>query len=646
MRTVRWAVVALAGTASVVVPAAVGASPTEGLPPPHTTEAAKVELGRRLFFDPVASRSGERSCASCHDPEHGFSDTQRASEDDVLLTVRHSQTLIDSHRNPTAHWDGQFGSIEELVFARLDLVDGVKGRFGLGQATGGGGYGPPAPPPSSAPRQRQPDPADADPAPPEGEAPPTTPGDGEEGSSDPKAKDKDGTGGKDGTPEGPPPDAPSAERGTSPRQRRGRAISGPRVLPLDLTRLPNVAKTIEEHGRYAEGFTAAFGSAQVTVARVAEAIGAYCRSLHSREAPIDRYLAGQKDALSPAARRGLALFRGQAGCVQCHTMEGAHPVFTDYRFHNTGVEFGARKINPRLARSSEVANDLRESDVGRETFSRSSVDRRAFKTATLRDLQRRGPYMHTGGFDTLESVVRHYARGGSKDPEQDARLRPLALEDRDVADLVAFLESLDGDERPGLAADLGPARSERTRVRLVDARRRPLAGWAVDLVPEGDRLPGPQERVDGPRHVTTDADGVFSFSPGLTTHMRLGLPDHLVPLGGALVPDTARDVVLTVPVDGRVTLAVTYPADAAAPASLVAEHEGTMRLPGHAVPRTLLAAGPTLGLDGRKVVSYEGWRRTDVPAEVIVRIPGDRTAWQEHRLTLSDARTLKLDLDK
>lgn len=82
-------------------------------------ERARVELGRRLFFEPLASRSGNVSCASCHAPDHGFSDPDPVSLDDVGTTPRHSQTIIDSAFNPSVHWDGEFGSVEELVARRL-----------------------------------------------------------------------------------------------------------------------------------------------------------------------------------------------------------------------------------------------------------------------------------------------------------------------------------------------------------------------------------------------------------------------------------------------------------------------------------------------------------------------------------------------
>jgi cytochrome c peroxidase len=639
--------VATAGAAALLwaLPRA-GAAPEGDPGAVRASQEAKVELGRRLFFDPVASRSGARSCASCHDPEHGFSDTQTSSDDDVLITLRHSQTLIDSHRNPTAHWDGQFASIEELVFARLDLVDGVKGRFGLGTSTGGGGYGPPPPPPpptvsprsAPAPETDEDEPADPPPA----DKPPVTPGDAAGGHA---GGAKEPGKAPDAVPQN--PDASSAAKKPGEpdvRARRGRLAV--KVLPLDLTRLPSVSQTIERSGRYEDGFRAAFGNTSVTTARMAEAIAAYCRTLESQEAPIDRHIAGRREALSPAAKRGLALFQGRAGCAQCHVMEGQHPAFTDFRFHNTGIAWRAREQGGAPGADEAAALERSDIDPGREHFSRSTADRHAFKTATLRDLPRRGPYMHSGAFDTLAAVVRHYAHGGSKDPRQDARIRPFEATDSDVADLVAFLEALNGEARPGLPTTLGPARAERTRVRLVDARQRPLANWTLDLVPEGDCLPGPADLRDRVRTVTTDAAGTFEFSPGLRTHMRLALPDLLVPVGGALVPDTCRQVTVVVPIDGRVALVVAFGTGVEAPARLVAEHEGTMRLPGHTPPRTVFDRVAALEVGGRKAVSYEGWLRTDVPPEVVVRVPGDRRAWPDHRLRLTDSRTLKLDLEE
>jgi len=78
-----------------------------------------VELGRRLFMDPAASRSGRFSCASCHDPEHGFSDPRRLSIDEGGPTLRHSQPLLDLRADAEAHWDGEFGGVRGVIFARV-----------------------------------------------------------------------------------------------------------------------------------------------------------------------------------------------------------------------------------------------------------------------------------------------------------------------------------------------------------------------------------------------------------------------------------------------------------------------------------------------------------------------------------------------
>jgi cytochrome c peroxidase len=427
--------------------------------------------------------------------------------------------------------------------------------------------------------------------------------------------------------------------------RAGRkALDQVRTLPLDLTKLPDVAKKIEEGGRYGEAFQAAFGSRSVTTARLAEAIASYCRSIQSSEAPVDRYLAGQREALSAAARRGLELFRGRAACAQCHVVEGARPTFSDFDFHNTGIVWSGRNSAVKAGEEEIDLDVIQRSDRGRELFSRSSGDRRAFKTPTLRDLTRRGPYMHDGSFRTLEGVVRYYAGGGSKDDHQDKRLRGFKVSDEEVADLVAFLESLTGDEVPGRAPRAWYQRAERQRVRLVDGRGRPLAGMPVTLTPEGDDLPVAGRERAAAVEAFADLEGWLEFAPSCRTHMRLGLPEGLTPEGGGLIPDTCALTTLTVPVDGRVTLVVSFEAGAAAPELLVAEHELTMRLPGHAAPRTVFKRVTVMNLAGREVGSYEGWRRTDRPPEVIVRFPGDKRARPEHRLRLSDERTLKLDL--
>jgi cytochrome c peroxidase len=86
-------------------------------------------------------------------------------------------------------------------------------------------------------------------------------------------------------------------------------------------------------------------------------------------------------------------------------------------------------------------------DLGRFVWTGKEEDQGAFKTPTLRDVARTAPYMHDGSLRTLEEVVAFYDRGGNPNPALDPALQPLSLDDEEKADLVAFLEALNGDWR-------------------------------------------------------------------------------------------------------------------------------------------------------------------------------------------------------
>lgn len=561
----RWAVVGSAlalgavGWTSIAAPGA-GADPG----PSHlrAKDEARIELGRRLFFDPVVSRTGQRSCVACHDPERAFSDSRRFSTDDLGQTRRHAQTLLDVAENPTGHWDGEFASLEELVLARVDRVPG-RNRYD---------------PPSASPVTR----------------PPPLPA----------LRDVAGAGLRGGV--------------LNPvLQSRARAFG---EVPQDLNLLPGVAQTVEDAGRYGAAFEAAFDSPAVTPVRIARAIADFCRSIRSTESPLDRHLAGDPSALDPAQRRGLALFRGRAGCAQCHVLSGTHPLLTDFSFRNNGVTWRSLQATLGVPAAAFDIGRVAHVDVGRASFSTASGDDRKFKVPTLRDVARRGPYMHDGSFATLADVVRHYARGGSTDPRQDARIRAFQPDERDVDDLVAFLEALSGAERPGLATRAWRERVSRTRARFVDGRGRAMAGLEVALVPAGDVVPLASDGVVRVKR-TTDDDGRIEFAPSARTHVRIVLPGDVLPLGGALVPDTCARLDVRVPVDGRVRLLVTFAAGAEAPERLVAEHENPHRLPGDPFPSTLFERIRVTPLGERQAVLYEGWRRTDVAPRITLRLP-------------------------
>ncbi len=111
------------------LPSALGAPDTEGTEPAvlDPLQMARVELGRRLFFDPRVSRVGETSCASCHDPTHGFSDPAHPSLDEFGNATRRTMPLTDLVAGPL-HSDGEFADQRDLLSARLvplrDVMEG------------------------------------------------------------------------------------------------------------------------------------------------------------------------------------------------------------------------------------------------------------------------------------------------------------------------------------------------------------------------------------------------------------------------------------------------------------------------------------------------------------------------------------------
>ena len=187
-----------------------------------------------------------------------------------------------------------------------------------------------------------------------------------------------------------------------------------------------VVKNLGAIPAYRTEFRAVFGT-EVNPDGVAQAIASYVRTIVSGNAPYDRFRAGDKTALSPAAQRGLALFEGKARCVACHV--GFN--FTDEGYRNIGV--GMDKPKP---------------DLGRYTVTKVEADKGAFKTPTLRDVAKRSPYMHDGSEKTLEDVVAFYNRGGVKNSWLSQDIKPLGLSGQEQADLVAFLRGLTGEIDP------------------------------------------------------------------------------------------------------------------------------------------------------------------------------------------------------
>ena len=214
----------------------------------------------------------------------------------------------------------------------------------------------------------------------------------------------------------------------------GRALTleqqalGPLLNANELAGTPDGVVALARSSDYRQQFLAAFGD-EPDLFDVAAALASYVRTIMSGDAPVDRFLAGDRRALGEAARRGLVLFRAKAHCSTCH----AGPLFSDEQFHNTGVAWRTGILT----------------DVGRYQVTRASADRAAFKTPTLREISRTAPYMHDGSSATLDAVVDFYDAGGGRNAGLDPEIRPLNLSTAEKKDLIAFLGSLTGRIREG-----------------------------------------------------------------------------------------------------------------------------------------------------------------------------------------------------
>jgi len=200
---------------------------------------------------------------------------------------------------------------------------------------------------------------------------------------------------------------------------------------------------------YVAAFTRVFGSPDITREQIAMAIAAFERTLVSRDAPLDRFLAGDEKALTNAAQAGLAIFTGKGRCSTCH----AGGNLADDGFHALNVpESPEFERDPRVAATRRFVakvsgyEDFRTlaEDPGRFLVTKEKRDWKSFRTPTLREIARTAPYMHNGIFSTLEEVIAFIDRGGG---EGNASLKSLGLSEEEKQALRTFLvEGLTGPE--------------------------------------------------------------------------------------------------------------------------------------------------------------------------------------------------------
>lgn len=214
----------------------------------------------------------------------------------------------------------------------------------------------------------------------------------------------------------------------------------------------DVLAKLKGEPRYQKLFPEVFGAASdpFTIENVTKAIAAFERVLISGDSPYDRYLNGQRNAITASAKRGEALFFSERlECFHCHggfnfaqSTDHVGKAFAEIEFHNTGLyNLDGKGAFPKDNQGTFEITQHPE-DVGR------------FRAPTLRNIAVTAPYMHDGSIATLEGVLDHYAAGGrtiktgefkgvgSANPNKSSFVKGFRLTPQEKRDVLNFLKSL------------------------------------------------------------------------------------------------------------------------------------------------------------------------------------------------------------
>ncbi|HEY5688666.1 MAG TPA: cytochrome c peroxidase [Yeosuana sp.] len=211
--------------------------------------------------------------------------------------------------------------------------------------------------------------------------------------------------------------------------------------PLEMNEQLNIAvDKIAEIEGYKPLFAQAFGNDSVSLTRIQFAIATFERTVNSYKTKFDKFIEGDSTQLTNQEVLGLHLFRTKARCINCHNT----PYFSDNQFHNDGQTlFGTKN-----------------EDFGRYKVTKNKDDIGKFRTPTLREISRTGPWMHNGHFPSLLDIVEFYNLGNpapvqkkylgterdSLLPITSPILKKLNLEKTEINALLAFMETLSSNK--------------------------------------------------------------------------------------------------------------------------------------------------------------------------------------------------------
>lgn len=292
------------------------------VPKNNPQTAAKIELGKQLYFDPRISVTGAVSCNSCHNVMSNGTDNRPVSVGaHGRLGSRNAPTVFNAAFRTVQFWDGRAPSLEEQA-------------------------------------------------------------------------------------------------------------KGPQTNPVEMG-MPGgeaIAERLREIPGYRQEFAKVFGGSQpLTFEHIVQAIASFERTLITPGSPYDRYVKGDKNALSPAAKRGLKLF-DSVGCNSCHSgpmFNGPHmPMGTGFF-----MKFPLNTDNAYVKNYNLIA------DLGRYEVTHKDSDKHMFVVQSLRNVEVTAPYFHNGSVKSLGEAVRVMAK-----TQLDK-----TLSDNQVQDMVAFLDSLTGE---------------------------------------------------------------------------------------------------------------------------------------------------------------------------------------------------------
>jgi cytochrome c peroxidase len=286
---------------------------------PMTPE--KIELGKKLFFDPRLSKASKVSCNSCHNVmAFGDDGLPRSPGHEKKLGGRNSPTVFNSAFNSVQFWDGRAPSLEEQA-------------------------------------------------------------------------------------------------------------KGPLVNPLEMGMASHdvVVEMVSKVPAYKAEFAKVFGPGKVTIDKLAKAIAAYERTLITPNSPYDRFIKGDKKALSDSAKRGWVMV-SSIGCVACHS----GPMFNGPA---TPMGTGFYMKFPLIPDADIEKKHHFTKDSGRFEATKNPADKNMWRVASWRNVAKTAPYFHTGSVSKLDEAVRIMAK----------TQLGKTLKDNEVKDIVAFLESLTGE---------------------------------------------------------------------------------------------------------------------------------------------------------------------------------------------------------